>query len=115
MSQAKVEQHKKDKANRKKIMAKERVQRLAVRICAVVVLVAIVGWAGYTGYQYYESTRPTKTIYTWITYNPITTGNCYVQIFLILAYKTSVAFHTFTNNFFSAILIKYKQRMHLPI
>ena len=63
MSQAKVEQHKKDKANRKKIMAKERVQRLAVRICAVVVLVAIVGWAGYTGYQYYESTRPTKTIY----------------------------------------------------
>ena len=55
MSQAKVEQHKKDKANRKKIMAKERVQRLAVRICAVVVLVAIVGWAGYTGYQYYES------------------------------------------------------------
>ena len=64
MSQAKVEQHKKDKANRKKIMAKERVQRLAVRICAVVVLVAIVGWAGYTGYQYYESTRPTKTIYT---------------------------------------------------
>ena len=64
MSQAKVEQHKKDKANRKKIMAKERVQRLAVRICAIVVLVAIVGWAGYTGYQYYESTRPTKTIYT---------------------------------------------------
>ena len=63
MSQAKVEQHKKDKANRKKIMAKERVQRLAVRICAVVVLVAIVGWAGYTGYQYYEQNRPTKTIY----------------------------------------------------
>ena len=51
MSQAKVEQHKKDKANRKKIMAKERVQRLAVRIGAVVVLVAIVGWAGYTGDQ----------------------------------------------------------------
>ena len=54
MSQAKVEQHKKDKANRKKIMAKERVQRLAVRICAVVVLVAILVLAGYNGYQYYE-------------------------------------------------------------
>ena len=64
MSQAKVEQHKKDKANRKKIMAKERAQRIATRVCAIVVLVAIVGWAGYTGYQYYESTRPTKTIYT---------------------------------------------------
>ena len=64
MSQAKVEQHKKDKANRKKIMAKERAQRIAARVCAIVVLVAIVGWAAYTGYQYYESTRPTKTIYT---------------------------------------------------
>ena len=53
MSQAKVEQHKKDKANRKKIMAKERAQRIAARVCAIVVLVAIVGWAGYTGYQYY--------------------------------------------------------------
>lgn len=64
MSQAKVEQHKQDKVNRKKIMAKERAQRIAARICAIIVLVAIVGWAGYTGYQYYESTRPTKTIYT---------------------------------------------------
>lgn len=64
MSQAKVEQHKKDKANRKKIMAKERTQRIVARVCAIVVLVAIVGWAGYTGYQYYESTRPAKTIYT---------------------------------------------------
>ena len=63
MSQAKVEQHKKDKANRKKIMAKERAQRIAARVCAIVVLVAIVGWAGYTGYQYYEQNRPTKTIY----------------------------------------------------
>ena len=34
MSQAKVEQHKKDKANRKKIMAKERAQRIAARVCA---------------------------------------------------------------------------------
>lgn len=64
MSQAKVEQHKKDKANRKKNMAKERAQGIAARICAIVVLAAIVGWAGYTGYQYYESTRPMKTIYT---------------------------------------------------
>ena len=64
MSQAKVEQHKKDKANRKKIMAKERAQRIAARVCAIVVLVAIVGWAGYTGYEYYEANQPKKTIYT---------------------------------------------------
>lgn len=64
MSQAKVEQHKKDKANRKKIMAREKAQRIAARVCGLVVLVAIVGWIGYTGYNYYEESRPTKTIYT---------------------------------------------------
>lgn len=63
MSQAKVEQYKKDKANRKKTMKKEKMQRIAGRICACVILVVIVGWAGYTGYQYYEQNRPTKTIY----------------------------------------------------
>ena len=62
MSQAKVEQYKKDKANRKKTMKKEKMQRIAGRICACVILVVIVGWAGYTGYQYYEQNRPTKTI-----------------------------------------------------
>ena len=34
MSQAKVEQYKKDKANRKKTMKKEKMQRIAGRICA---------------------------------------------------------------------------------
>ena len=63
MSQAKVEQYKKDKANRKKTMKKEKMQRIAGRICACVILVVIVGWAGYTGYQQYEQNRPTKTIY----------------------------------------------------
>ena len=64
MSQAKVERYKKEKANRKKIMAKEKAARIAGRVCAWAILIVIVGWAGYTGYQYYESTRPTKTIYT---------------------------------------------------
>ena len=63
MSQAKVEQYKKDKAKRKKTMKKEKMQRIAGRICACAILVVIVGWAGYTGYQYYEQNRPTKTIY----------------------------------------------------
>ena len=46
MSQAKVEQYKKDKANRKKTMKKEKMQRIAGRICACAILVVIVGWAG---------------------------------------------------------------------
>jgi len=64
MSQAKVERYKKEKANRKKIMAKEKAKRIAGRICAWVILLVIVGWAGYTGYQYYEDNKPTKTFYT---------------------------------------------------
>ena len=38
MSQAKVEQYKKDKANRKKIMANEKAKRSAGRTCAWVIL-----------------------------------------------------------------------------
>ena len=63
MSQAKVEQYKKDKANRKKIMKKEKAQRVAGRVCLCAILVAIIGWAGYSGYQYYENSRPTETFY----------------------------------------------------
>lgn len=64
MSQAKVEQHKKEKANRKKIMKKEKMQRMAGRVCAWAILIAIVGWAGYSGFSYYEANKPAKTIYT---------------------------------------------------
>ncbi len=64
MSQAKVDKYKKEKANRKKIMAKEKAQRILARICLTAVLAGIVGWAGYTGYQIYEEKKPSKTIYT---------------------------------------------------
>ena len=67
MSQAKVERYKKEKANRKKIMAKERAARIAGRVCAWAILIVIVGWAGYTGYQYYEDNRPSKTFYTYVS------------------------------------------------
>lgn len=64
MSQAKVEKYKKEKANRKKTLARDKARRLAGRVCAWVILAAIVGWAGYSGYQYYESKKPVKTFYT---------------------------------------------------
>lgn len=64
MSQAKVEKYKKEKANRKKTLAKDKARRLAGRVCAWVILAAIAGWAGYSGYQYYESKKPVKTFYT---------------------------------------------------
>ncbi|MCH5333769.1 MAG: hypothetical protein J1D89_07410 [Agathobacter sp.] len=63
MSQAKVEQYKKDKANRKQIMRKEKLQRAAGKVCAWAILLAIIGWAGYSGVSYYLSKQPVQSIY----------------------------------------------------
>ena len=63
MSQAKVEKYKKEKANRKQNLAKEKAKRRASIACAWVILIAIVGWAGYSGYAYNQSKQPTKSIY----------------------------------------------------
>ena len=63
MSQAKVEQYKKEKANRKQIMAKERMQKRIRQAIAAVVCVAVVGWAGYSFYGIYESNQPVHTYY----------------------------------------------------
>ena len=54
MSQEKVDRYKKEKANRKKIMAKEKFQHRLAVLCSCLVLVAILGWAGYSAYGIYE-------------------------------------------------------------
>ena len=46
MSQAKVDKYKKEKANRKKEMAKQKTEKIIGIICGCAILVAIVGWAG---------------------------------------------------------------------
>lgn len=61
MSQAKVEQYKKDKANRKKIVAQERIKRRCTVAAIWVVLLAIVGWAGVSVYTMYENNKPAQT------------------------------------------------------
>ena len=60
MSQAKVDKYKKEKANRKKEMAKQKTEKIIGIICGCAILVAIVGWAGY----YYEDNKPAQTYYT---------------------------------------------------
>ena len=50
MSQAKVDQHKKEKANRKKEMRKEKLERTAVGVLGVVIVAAICVWIGYSVY-----------------------------------------------------------------
>ena len=57
MSQAKVDKYKQEKANRKEIMRKEKMQR-TIRTCvAVVVAVVVAGWAGYSAYNSYTTEK----------------------------------------------------------
>ena len=48
MSQAKVDRYKEEKKNRKKIMAREKVRNLLLKICGGVLCAAIVVWIGYS-------------------------------------------------------------------
>lgn len=61
MSQEKVDRYKQEKANRKKIMAREKAKRTVGIICGWLVLIAIVAWAGVSGYNIYDANRPVQT------------------------------------------------------
>ena len=56
MSQEKVNKYKEEKANRKEIMAKEKKEKMLVKVCAGVVALVLVGWLGYSLYN--TVTRP---------------------------------------------------------
>lgn len=65
MSQKKVDQYKKEKANRQQIMKRERMKaRIGVTVAALV-LIALVGWFGVSVYQNVKATsdagKPVKT------------------------------------------------------
>ncbi len=51
MSQEKVDRYKEQKANRKKIMAREKREKFLVKLCASLVALALVGWLGYSVYD----------------------------------------------------------------
>lgn len=51
MSQEKVDQYKKNKADRKKIMKREKRNRVMGITAAIVIFSAAVGWFGYAVYQ----------------------------------------------------------------
>lgn len=63
MSQAKVDQYKKEKANRKQTMAKEKRQKMLMKICGGVVLVGFVAWIGISTVDFIVENRPVETIY----------------------------------------------------
>ena len=57
MSQEKVDKYKKDKANRKKIMRKERTMSIVRKAILTLAALALVGWLGYSAYDIYDSNQ----------------------------------------------------------
>ncbi|MCI8638587.1 MAG: hypothetical protein HFG41_05445 [Coprococcus sp.] len=60
MSQEKVDCYKKEKANRKQTMRKEKTMRTVRGIVVGVVFVALVGWLGYSAVGLYTQSQPRK-------------------------------------------------------
>ncbi|WP_346663910.1 hypothetical protein [uncultured Merdimonas sp.] len=62
MSQEKVDKYKREKANRKNIVKKQKFQN-ALRKCAVgAVGLVMIGWIGYSAYNSYTSNRPVDEV-----------------------------------------------------
>nr|WP_294491267.1 hypothetical protein [uncultured Mediterraneibacter sp.] len=55
MSQEKVDKYKQEKANRKKIMRRQRIMGVVRKSVLGLVALALVAWLGYSAYDMYES------------------------------------------------------------
>ncbi|MGN1165049.1 MAG: hypothetical protein ACI4S2_01300 [Lachnospiraceae bacterium] len=58
MSQEKVDRYKKEKANRKQTMKKEKIKNVLRKCVVGVVGILLIGWIGYSAYGTYESKQP---------------------------------------------------------
>lgn len=61
MSQEKVDRYKKEKANRKQNVKKEKVRNVLYKCAVGVAAFALIGWIGYSVYGTYESKKPQET------------------------------------------------------
>lgn len=57
MSQEKVDRYKKDKANRKQIMRKQKMMSIVRKAVLSLAALALVGWLGYSAWNIYDSNR----------------------------------------------------------
>lgn len=55
MSQEKVDRYKKEKANRKQIIRKQKMMNFVRKGVLAIVALALIGWLGYSAYDMYES------------------------------------------------------------
>lgn len=67
MSQAKVERYKKEKANRKKTLARQKITKRIGQAVACVAAVAIVGCVVYFGVKSYEAGKPAEKYHVNLT------------------------------------------------
>ena len=63
MSQAKVDQYKKEKANRKETMEKEKRKRMISKVCWSVAGAVLLAWVGISTVSFVQDNRPVETIY----------------------------------------------------
>ena len=57
MSQEKIDNYKEDKANRKKNIAKQKINMILGRIAGVLILVLLVVWIGWSGYRNHQEKK----------------------------------------------------------
>ena len=62
MSQEKVDRYKKEKANRKKNMKKEKLQTVVRRCAYGIVGIVLIGWVGYSVHNTYESNKAVEEV-----------------------------------------------------
>ena len=70
MRQAKVDQYKKDKANRKQIMRRQKMMNLARKAVLSLAGIALIGWLGYSAWDMYESGK--ERVVAEVNYDAVT-------------------------------------------
>ncbi len=70
MSQEKVDRYKQEKANRKKIMRKQKAMSIVRKAVLSVAALALVAWLGYSAYDMYESGK--ERVVAEVNYDAIT-------------------------------------------
>ena len=70
MSQAQVDLYKKEKANRKQIMRKQKMMNFARKAVLSLAALALIGWLGYSAWDMYESGK--ERVVAEVNYDSVT-------------------------------------------
>lgn len=70
MSQEKVDRYKKEKANRKRIMRKQKIMGIVRKGVLTLVALALIAWLGYSAYDVYESGK--ERVVAEVNYDAVT-------------------------------------------